>query len=182
MPDRIQLVAQALAYSSPIANVVAVGCAQALLLAVVTGWLAALWRNRRTLTRANVLHILLLLGASFIVATILGHFVIDPRPYLTEHIQPLSHVSSDNGFPSDHVLLAATLTASLWWIDRRLVGVFALATLLVMFGRLGIAAHHTLDVGGSTLIALSCAFIVGLVPTPQALSRPLLRNAGPGAL
>jgi len=74
---------------------------------------------------------------------LLEQVTVTPRPYLVTHTRPLIPTSHDNGFPSDHTLLAAALTASLWWIDRRWLGAFALGTLLVLVGRLGVGAHHT---------------------------------------
>lgn len=90
------------------------------------------------------------------------------------HTHSLIPVSHDNGFPSDHTLLAAALTASLWWIDRRLLLAFAGGTLLVMLGRLGVGVHHTLDVLGAVGIAAVAAVVVRAVPLPATWDRPLL--------
>lgn len=72
----------------------------------------------------------------------------------------------------DHVPESA-LTISLWWIDRRWIAPFALATLLVMCGRMGIGAHHLEDVLGSALICLAVGVVVGLLPLRRRLERPL---------
>ncbi len=91
-----------------------------------------------------------------------------------EHVRPLIPVARDNGFPSDHTLLAAFLTAALWWIDRRALAAFAVGTLLVMVGRLGVGAHHTLDVLGAVGIVAAAALVVAALPLPVAWNRPLL--------
>jgi membrane-associated phospholipid phosphatase len=72
------------------------------------------------------------------------------------------------------VLLAAALTASLWWIDRRWLGAFSAGTTLVLLGRLGIGAHHTVDVLGSVAIAAGVTLILTLAPLPPAWNAPLL--------
>ena len=91
-----------------------------------------------------------------------------------EHVRPLIPVARDNGFPSDHTLLAAFLTATLWWIARRALAVFAVGTLLVMAGRLGIGAHHTIDVLGTVGIVAAAALVVAVLPLPVAWNWPLL--------
>jgi undecaprenyl-diphosphatase len=105
---------------------------------------------------------------AYVVTKLLTHVIVDPRPYLVAHVCPLFPVAHDNGFPSDHTLLAAVLPVSLWWIDRHLMLPLALGTLLVMMGRLGIAAHHTIDVLGSMTIAVAAALVVGALPLPAA--------------
>jgi membrane-associated phospholipid phosphatase len=60
------------------------------------------------------------------------------------------------------------------WIDRRLMLPFALGTLLVMMGRLGIGAHHTIDVLGSVAIAAGVALILAVAPLPLGWDAPLL--------
>jgi len=91
-----------------------------------------------------------------------------------EQAHPLIPVVRDNGFPSAHTLRAATLTATLWWIDRRALAAFAVGTLLVMAGRLGIGAHHTIDVLGAVGIVVTAALVVAALSLPMAWNRPLL--------
>jgi len=90
-----------------------------------------------------------------------------------EHIHPVTPIARDNGFPSDHTLLATLLAASLCWVDRRLVSPFALVVVLVMAGRLAIAAHHPLDVLGSVLIVCAALSLATALPLPAGLQRPL---------
>jgi undecaprenyl-diphosphatase len=118
-----------------------------------------------------------LVVVAYVASRILTGVIYDPRPYLVEHLRPLMALSRDNGFPSDHTLLAAALAASLWWIDRRLVLPFAVGAVLVMLGRLGVGAHHTLDVLGSVAIVTAAAVLAGALPLPVAWKAPLLRRA-----
>jgi membrane-associated phospholipid phosphatase len=71
-------------------------------------------------------------------------------------------------------LLVSALWASLWWIDRRWLGAFVVGVVLVGLGRLGVGAHHTLDVVGSLAIAAGAALVVALLPLPAAWQRPIL--------
>ncbi|MHB8619501.1 MAG: phosphatase PAP2 family protein [Chloroflexota bacterium] len=171
--DVIQQAVQALAYQNGATRETAVFLATMLVFVLLGLWLIGVFRERGRVTIAGAPRILAVMGGSFVLSRVLAHVIVDPRPYLIEGIHPLTHVAADNGFPSDHTLLAAALTAGLWWVDRRLMPLFGAGTLLVMVGRLGVAAHHTLDVGGSVAIVVVVAVVVALVPLPRAWSVPL---------
>lgn len=117
-------------------------------------WVVLLIVYWKRLSRAFVLKGVAALVLTGVLALLLGHLIPDPRPYLAEHYTPLSRVASDNGFPSDHTLIAAFLSGLLWWVDRRWMVVSLVLTGLIGVGRLAIGAHHTLDVAGSLLIVL----------------------------
>lgn len=156
-------------------------CATTLLYALVAGWVVVMLIQARRLTLATAVRVVLLLGLAFIIATLLGTVVSDPRPFLVDHRAPLTSISTDNGFPSDHVLLASALTVTLWWIDRRWLVPFALATLLIMCGRMGIGAHHLEDVLGSAVICVGVGVLLGLVPLRGPLERRLWGAGQPKA-
>lgn len=174
MHDVLQQAMYAFATQSGAATKLVVFCAQYLVFVMALAWLGAAFMARRRLTLDTLVRIAVLVVVAYIVAKVLNHVVVDIRPYKVDHETALTSVSNDNGFPSDHALLAAAITASLWWINRRLIWPFALLTVFVMLGRLGIGAHHTLDVVGSVAIVLVVAVIVALLPLPAALDRPLL--------
>jgi membrane-associated phospholipid phosphatase len=131
-------------------------------------------RQCTTLSVAAAARIVALGVLAYLVSKALAHVIVDPRPYIVTHTRPLIPLAHDNGFPSDHVLLAAALTASLWWIDRRWLVTFATGTTLVLLGRLGIGAHHTVDVLGSVAIAAGVGLILAVAPLPPAWNAPLL--------
>jgi membrane-associated phospholipid phosphatase len=168
--DLLQQAMQTLATQNDLTRAIFVFCASFLLYLLVAGWLAVALLHHDTLTPATLARLVLLAILAFAAATLLTHVISDPRPYLVEHTQPLTAVATDNGFPSDHTLLAAFLTASLWWIARRALPYFAAGTFVVMLARLGIEAHHTLDVLGSVLIVLVAALTVARIPLPAAWS------------
>jgi len=171
--DVIQQGVQALATQNTVTREVAVLCATVVIVLLAAAWLVVALRHRRTLTLATTSHAALAVLA-LLLAKVSTHVISDPRPYLIDHVAPLTPLSRDNGFPSDHTLLAAVLAASLWWIDRRLIVAFAVGAVLVMLGRLGVGAHHTLDVLGSVAITLVAALIVRALPLPTRWSAPLL--------
>lgn len=176
MRDTIQQSIQTLTYANTFWRDVAIFCAAALLYVLVLAWIVAVYLQRRRITSAVVLRVVLLFGLSYVVARLAGHVIIDPRPYVVQQIPPLIPLAHDNGFPSDHALLAWALVLSLVWLGPSVIWPFGAGAVLVMLGRLGIAAHHTLDVGGSALIVLFIALILGRLPMPAGWDRPLLRH------
>lgn len=178
MQDSIQQGLQTLAMQSGVTREIAVVCAAVLIYVMGAEWLLTLFWRRASVSVATVARVALLALVAYLVSKVLSGLIVDPRPYIVAHVQPIFPVAHDNGFPSDHTLLAALLTASLWWIDRRMVPLFAAATVLVMVGRLAIGAHHTLDVAGSVAIVAAVALALGVLPLPQAWDRPLLAHSG----
>ncbi len=176
-PDIVQQALESAASSSAVARAIAIVCADwlvYLMTAVLIG--ALIWRRDR-LTVALTLRIVILAALAFALSLVTGALISDPRPFVVTHTQPLTTVTPDNGFPSDHVLLAATMTAALWWIDRRLMLLCAFLTLLIMLGRLAIGAHHTLDVIGSVALVLVAFLVANWLPLPTRWSQyPSGRN------
>jgi membrane-associated phospholipid phosphatase len=157
----------AAAHSAPLAAI-AVFCAN-LLLFVLAGALAALGMGRlRQITWGLAARVALSLGVATLLTLLSKAVIDDPRPYLAEHYTPLAHAAADNGFPSDHTLVAALLAGWAWWLDRRLLPVFVAGTMLVLLGRLAIGAHHTLDVLGSLGFALAGLLLAARLLRPGA--------------
>src|SRR5205085_4583351 len=122
MSDVIQQRVQALAYQNVLTREGAIICAVVVVYLLGLAWLVVVTWQRTTLTAATAARIVALGVLAYLVTKVLAHVIIDPRPYVVTHTRPLIPVARDNGFPSDHVLLAAVLTAGLWWIDRRWLG------------------------------------------------------------
>jgi len=174
MHDSIQQGLQTLASHNVAARDALIVCAVAVVYVMAAAWLVVIARCRAWLTLGAVVRLAALGVLAYAASKVLTSVVADPRPYLVEHVRPLIPVARDNGFPSDHTLLAATLTATLWWINRRALAAFAIGTLLVMAGRLGIGAHHTIDVLGAVGIVVTAALVVAALSLPAAWDRPLL--------
>ena len=183
MDDVIQRTAQSLATSNGATRDIAIGLAIYVLYLLCASWIVVTGVSASRITVASVVRIGLIMLLAFVLAQVLNVVVSDPRPYIVSHSQPLTPVGHDNGFPSDHTLLAAALTASLWWIDRRALPVFAVGTVLIAIGRLGIGAHHTLDVAGSMAIVAVVAIGAAGFPLPAAWNRRVLPlRRGPRAV
>lgn len=176
MSDPIQSAVQAFAFTNSVTRAGAVVCGVYFVFVMAAVWVGiALWR-REQISWAVVVRVAVLAIVAFALSRVFARVIVDPRPYLVEHIRPLAPTATDNGFPSDHTLLAAFLTASLVWFARRFIPVFCVGVLLVMAGRMGIGAHHTLDVVGSVLIVAISLLAVAVVPLPQRWSQPVLKS------
>ena len=108
----------------------------------------------------------IMLVLSLVLARIGGAAYSDPRPFTTSHIPPLIAHAADNGFPSDHALLAAALVALVGMVDLLWSLPFVLLAILVDWARVGSGLHHVVDVVGSSVfvaIALVAALIVAEV-------------------
>jgi len=94
----------------------------------------------------------------FIVARIASQLYYDPRPFVIGHFSPLVPHVPDNGFPSDHTLLASAIATVIFYFNRK-VGV-ALSALAVLVGvaRVMAGVHSPIDIIGSIIISAVVTF------------------------
>jgi undecaprenyl-diphosphatase len=96
------------------------------------------------------------------LAQIGSHLYYDTRPFVNEHIVPLIAHAPDNGFPSDHVLLASFLGFVVLRYSR-VTGLFLLLiAVLIGWARVEAHIHHPIDIIGSFLIAALAVALVQL--------------------
>jgi undecaprenyl-diphosphatase len=79
-----------------------------------------------------------------------GAIYNDPRPFVVRHFHPLIAHIADNGFPSDHALLAAFLVVCVLR-TRFWRAVPVVTTLAVLVDWVGAGIHHPIDVIGSAV-------------------------------
>jgi membrane-associated phospholipid phosphatase len=96
----------------------------------------------------------------------------DPRPFVVDpSIRPLFAHPADNGFPSDHTALAATV-ALLVMMYRRWLGALLLAASIVLgAARMAAHVHHGQDIVAALLIA---ALAVGIAAATWRWVQPRL--------
>ena len=119
-----------------------------------------LWTLRGGKRRELVLLSAVSLPLSYIVGFIAGHLYYSPRPFVVTHTAPLFAHAADNGFPSDHMLLAATLAMLGWSVNWRFGALLWLLALAIGFARVAAGVHHTLDLVGSAAIAIAVVVLV----------------------
>lgn len=129
-----------------------------------------LWRQPRNDTLRWAIATVTALLVAGVLAQIGAALVSDPRPFTQDHVQPLIRHAADNGFPSDHALLAAAIVAAvilarpLWSIP------FAVMAYLVDWARVGAGIHHVADVVGSSAF-VAAGLLVGLAVAPTLAER-----------
>jgi undecaprenyl-diphosphatase len=102
---------------------------------------------------------LLIFGAIALIITVVlmkigAALYYDPRPFVTQHITPLYPHGPDNGFPSDHTILAAAIAVILYSSSKRIgLIVFGMAFLIGLARVLG-HIHSPIDIVGSFVFAL----------------------------
>ncbi len=141
-------------------DLLAIFCAKYLIaLSFILGG-AALLRLSKKEQRSIIIFGAIGLPFIYLTALIASHFYHNPRPFVVEHFIPLIAHADDNGFPSDHVLLASAI-AAIWTIYRRRIGLvlWALA-LLIGVARVYVGVHHPVDIIGSIVIAGSVSCVL----------------------
>ena len=96
----------------------------------------------------------------------------DPRPFvLNPSIRPLFAHPPDNGFPSDHTTLAATVALLVMTYRKWLGAVLLAASVPVGVARVAAHVHHGQDIVAGVLIAVVA---VGVTTAAWAWVRPRL--------
>ncbi len=86
------------------------------------------------------------------LSKIAGALYYHPRPFVVQHIKPLIPHASDNGFPSEHTLLAMTLGTVVYYYRPRLAaGLFGLS-ILIGISRVLAHVHSLVDILGSLIL------------------------------
>ncbi len=114
-------------------------------------------------------------GLAFGLAQVGAQLIADPRPFLLGGGPPLIASATDNGFPSDHTLLVATVAATVTVVDPVAGVLFWGLAVLIGLARVYVRVHHLLDVAGSLgIVALDLALYWGV-----ARIRRRIAGAGP---
>jgi membrane-associated phospholipid phosphatase len=97
----------------------------------------------------------------------------DPRPFVVDpSVKPLFAHAADNGFPSDHTTVAATVALLVMTYRRRLGAVLLGLSMVAGAARVAAHVHHVQDIIAGLLIA---AVVVGVVASTWAWAEPRLR-------
>jgi len=94
------------------------------------------------------------LPAIYLVAKAIAFFYYDPRPFVLGNFTPLIPHAADNGFPSDHTLLAAAFAAIFYPFNKKFSVLLWLLTLFIAVSRVYVGIHHFIDIFGSLAIAI----------------------------
>lgn len=114
-----------------------------------------LFLSEKNKTRKKILVYTLVASViAIVLAFIFSQVYFNPRPFVANGVEPLFPHSQDNGFPSNHALFAATISAVLFLFSRKLSLTSWIATILIGFGRVLALVHHSIDIIASIAIAI----------------------------
>ena len=134
---------------------------------IVLPFIAAVMVLYQLPSRRLKLQYLVLLVVGGIVALLLARlasmFYYDPRPFVVGHFTPLVAHANDNGFPSDHTLLAAFLGWATLRYSRKYGIVMLSLALLIGLSRVFVGVHHIQDIIGSFIISGLVVWAVGAI-------------------
>jgi len=134
-------------------NIVLIFCAKYLF--VIPFIIAAIFFFRQS--RAMQIKILVFglacAAISYLIALIAGQLYFDPRPFVVGHFKPLIEHDTENGFPSDHVLLVSTVATVVTVFNKKIPLLLWFFTIVIAIARVYVGVHHIIDVVGSMFIA-----------------------------
>jgi undecaprenyl-diphosphatase len=112
------------------------------------------------------------LAITVVLVKLAGAVHADPRPFVVDpSIKPLFAHPADNGFPSDHTALAATVALLVMTYRKGLGVVLLVASIMLGAARMVAHVHHGQDIVAGLLIAV---LAVGMVVARWRWVRPRL--------
>ncbi|HEY5249279.1 MAG TPA: phosphatase PAP2 family protein, partial [Dermatophilaceae bacterium] len=112
------------------------------------------------------------LAIAVVLVKLAGAVHFDPRPFVVDpSIKPLFAHPADNGFPSDHTAVAATVALLVMTYRKGLGAVLLAASIIVGAARMAAQVHHGQDIVAGLLIAV---FAVGIAAAMWRWVRPRL--------
>jgi len=119
-------------------------------------------RSSRFLKKELLIFSIPSLGLSLLIGKILNHFIYNSRPFVVGGFSPLIEHAPDNGFPSDHMLLVASIAAIISFYNKKLGALLWFFAILVGISRVLVGVHHIIDIVGSALIAIISSTVIYL--------------------
>lgn len=119
----------------------------------------------------------LALGVAYALITLAGAVHEDPRPFVVDPTQvPLFAHAPDNGFPSDHTALGATVALLVLPYRRRLGALLLVASVVAGLARVAAHVHHLQDILAGLVIAVLAVAVTRAVWTSLRPRVPALRT------
>ena len=93
------------------------------------------------------------------------------RPFVSDHVTPLFAHAPDNGFPSDHALLASFLGFTVLVYSRRAGVILLINAVLIGAARVGAHVHHPLDILGSFVFSALAVLVTAMIARNERVAR-----------
>ncbi len=136
-------------------NSIVIFCAEYLFIFVILIAVVAWLRAKGGDVKLRFVVVTILAGViALALARLAGALYFDPRPFVAEHVAPLIPHAPDNGFPSDHALLTMTLTAAVYFFNKKAAGAMLILTIIVGIARVLAKVHSPIDIGAGWAIGI----------------------------
>lgn len=111
-------------------------------------------------------------GLAFVISLGARAIFDNPRPFVVGGFEPLINHEADNGFPSDHTLLAAAIASLIIFFNIH-IGIWLwLIAGIVGLSRVYVGVHHFTDIIASGVIAaLSAITVYAIIHTSKNIWR-----------
>ena len=93
------------------------------------------------------------------------------RPFVSDHVTPLFAHAPDNGFPSDHALLASFLGFTVLGYSRRAGVILLINAVLIGAARVGAHVHHPIDILGSFVFSGLAVLATAMIARNERVAR-----------
>lgn len=140
-------------------NILIILIAKYLFLVSIALFLYVLWKIVPKIRKQFIIFSAATAILSYVIAKVSSHFINDPRPFVVEHVKPLIAHAADNGFPSDHMLLAMAIASVVFVYNRKYGIVLAIVAVFIGVSRVLAKVHHVEDIVGSAVIAIVTTYI-----------------------
>lgn len=115
---------------------------------------------------------------TFILTRIGSALYYDPRPFADGTVAALLPHAADNGFPSDHTALAASVAVAVFLMNKKLGTFLMFLAVLVGLSRVAAHVHSPIDIIGSIIFAgiggmvafYTTTYIMKRIYKPQVLT------------
>jgi len=128
-------------------------------------------KQDRNIKKQIVLYGAIALPMIYLLAQIMARLYFDPRPFIAGHFIPLIPHLPDNGFPSDHVLLASALAMVIFYYNCKIGILLWIITLLIGISRVLAGVHHPIDIFGSIIISIIVIFPIRYLILPYLTNK-----------
>lgn len=119
------------------------------------------WLKMQPLQRKRlVIFLLVSLPLTYLAGVLAREAYLNPRPFVEDGFVPLIPHEADNGFPSDHALLAGAVASALLFFNKRMARWLWIIAGAVSVSRVYAGVHHWIDILASFAIALLVASVV----------------------
>ena len=133
-------------------------------------------RQPRSKQREFLPYAITALALAFILLKLAGLLYYDPRPFVVGHFTPFIPHAPDNGFPSDHTVLSASLAVLIFPYNRRLGAFLGVLALVIGASRVYAGIHHPVDIITGIIIAIIAGWAAWYCVTKLILKNAIFKK------